>query len=101
MDADAHQATVDRAVVDVPSAAPRPLHSPALETCGYTRVGVASLAQRCCRRPCHGRSLSCGAHRPAQRGRIRGQSVGCYLNNAKRERPVNMRSLVMPPSFLG
>jgi len=30
-----------------------------------------------------------------------GQSVGCYLNNAKRERPVNMRSLVMPPSFLG
>ena len=32
MDADAHQATVDRAAVDVPSAAPRPLRSPAPET---------------------------------------------------------------------
>ena len=29
------------------------------------------------------------------------ESVGCYLNNAKSERPVNMRALVMPPSFLG
>jgi hypothetical protein len=29
------------------------------------------------------------------------QSVGCYLDNAKSERPVNMRPLLMPPSFPG
>jgi hypothetical protein len=58
MDADAHQAIVDRAAVDVPPTAPRPLRSPAPETLRLYAsdwaafvTWVASLAQRRCRRP--------------------------------------------------